>query len=118
MKRYKSTTILVGGPAGKIVQCQSFRQSFQRAKSLQRLEDSSSRVGNEEFTSIPTGQGSELSFLSTRSDYSLGIPEKLQSLKRELEELTETSPQTMPDYEGLCGSLEEEDRDFVPQYSV
>jgi hypothetical protein len=24
----------------------------------------------------------------------------------------------MPDYEGLCGSLEEEDRDFVPQYSV
>jgi hypothetical protein len=27
VKRYKSTTILGGGPPGKIVQCQSFRKN-------------------------------------------------------------------------------------------
>ena len=29
MKRYKSTTILGGGPPGKIVQCQSFKTKTQ-----------------------------------------------------------------------------------------
>ena len=30
MKRYKSTTILGGGPPGKIVQCQSFKENKYR----------------------------------------------------------------------------------------
>ena len=30
MKRYKSTTILGGGPPGKIVQCQSFKENEYR----------------------------------------------------------------------------------------
>ncbi len=34
MKRYKSTTILGGGPPGKIVQCQSFQSLISRTYSI------------------------------------------------------------------------------------
>ena len=39
MKRYKSTTILGGGPPGKIVQCQSFESYFYNLDIFVRLLD-------------------------------------------------------------------------------
>lgn len=37
MKRYKSTTILGGGPPGKIVQCQSFKEKNDTGMTLQNF---------------------------------------------------------------------------------
>ena len=52
MKRYKSTTILGGGPPGKIVQCQSFQNKISKEEINPHSASKIYSIGTFRFRSI------------------------------------------------------------------